>query len=271
MGSRSFAFLAPLAAGAALACIVSEAALADCRAESGAGTAALVELYTSEGCSSCPPADRWLSALPQDDIARGRIVPIALHVTYWDDLGWKDPFASAQFTARQRQWMALNHGGYVYTPQVVLAGRDYPDWSQTRRFRQDVQAVNDTPARARIDLQARPAAGGLEVTAAVSVPRPEDRRHAALFLAVTEDGVSSRVSAGENGGSTLYHSHLVRTWLGPLALGEGDKSVINRTAELPADAGHGTPQASSGPGLLAFVEDLDTGHILQAVAVAACR
>jgi len=253
-----------LLAGAMLACAVSTTR-ADCRAESGPGTAALVELYTSEGCSSCPPADRWLGELPAAEIAQGRVIPVALHVTYWDDLGWKDPFASAEFTARQRRWQAINKGRYVYTPQVVLAGRDDPDWSSAAFWR-DVKAVNDTPARANIVLEGQPQDGGrLAVKATVGLARPDDRRHAALFIALTQDGVSSRVAAGENRGSTLRHQHLARDWAGPLPLGPGAQSVISRTLALPESG------PASTAGVVAFVEDLDAGRILQAVAVTACR
>ncbi len=84
----------------------------------------LVELYTSEGCSSCPPADRWLSQLKgQDDV-----VALAFHVDYWDRLGWKDRFASAEHTQRQAQQQRSNGARFSYTPQVVVNGRDRPSW-----------------------------------------------------------------------------------------------------------------------------------------------
>lgn len=91
---------------------------ATCSAASGPSRARLLELYTSEGCSSCPPAERWLSQLPPDS----GVVPLAFHVDYWDRLGWRDPFAQAAFSRRQR---ARNSKlGWVYTPQVMLDGDD---------------------------------------------------------------------------------------------------------------------------------------------------
>ena len=98
-----------------------------CRAESGAKLVPLVELYTSEGCDSCPAADRWLSmhfpaGRPGDAIA------LAFHVDYWDRLGWKDRFASPAYTARQSDAMRANRAKFVYTPQVVLQGRDFTGW-----------------------------------------------------------------------------------------------------------------------------------------------
>ena len=91
----------------------------------------MVELYTSEGCNSCPPADRWLSTLKADPA----VVALAFHVDYWDRLGWKDRFASAAFTARQAAQQATNGARFSYTPQVVVDGRDRNDWSPRRRGR----------------------------------------------------------------------------------------------------------------------------------------
>src|SRR5437870_929713 len=121
------------------------ASAAECIARSGPGTAALVELYTSEGCSSCPPADRWLSALGQR-FGRDRVVALSLHVDYWDYLGWKDPYAQRQFALRQRKLSQLQRVALVYTPQVVLQGRDFPSW-RASAFDAALDAINAQPAR----------------------------------------------------------------------------------------------------------------------------
>src|SRR5438477_4979909 len=91
-----------------------------CSATSGPRTAALVELYTSEGCDSCPPADRWLSSLGDKGYAPGRVVPLSLNVDYWDYIGWKDPYAQQRFSGRQRKLTQLQRLAFVYTPQVML-------------------------------------------------------------------------------------------------------------------------------------------------------
>ena len=111
---------------AALAAAADAGAAASCRAASGDTTSALVELYTSEGCDSCPPADRWLSQLDgaRDRAMAGRsFVAVAYHVDYWDRLGWKDRFGSADFTARQNEQTRRQQAGFVYTPQVSIQGR----------------------------------------------------------------------------------------------------------------------------------------------------
>ena len=101
---------------------------AQCTAQSGERTVALVELYTSEGCDSCPPADRWLSGLGAQGYVPGRVVPLSLHVDYWDYIGWKDPYAKREFSSRQRKLTQLQKLAFVYTPQVMLQGRDFRGW-----------------------------------------------------------------------------------------------------------------------------------------------
>ena len=121
---------AVLALGASLLATVvtaQAAAPASCEARSGARVPAVVELYTSEGCSSCPPADRWLSTLK----AGPEVIPLAFHVDYWDQLGWPDRLAQPAFSARQRDWQAVQHTRFVYTPQTILNGEDWRGWPGT--------------------------------------------------------------------------------------------------------------------------------------------
>src|SRR3954469_8448481 len=122
-----------------------------CTARSGDKTAALVELYTSEGCDSCPPADRWLSSLGTQGYAPGRVVPLSLHVDYWDYIGWKDPYAKQQFSGRQRKLTQQQRLAFVYTPQVMLQGKDFRDW-RGGGFAQALARINAVPAAARLRL-----------------------------------------------------------------------------------------------------------------------
>ena len=113
---------------AAVAAFAVPASADVCTAKSGREAVALVELYTSEGCDSCPPADRWLSTTFRKGVAGVAAIPLAFHVDYWDRLGWKDRFASPAYTERQYVAMRANHAGFVYTPQVLVQGRDFPEW-----------------------------------------------------------------------------------------------------------------------------------------------
>jgi hypothetical protein len=237
---------------------------AACRAESGPRTAALVELYTSEGCDSCPPADRWLSSLSGRGYTPERVVPIALHVDYWDYIGWKDPYGQARFSARQRKLAQLTRSAIVYTPQVVLQGRDFRRWG-TPAFDEAVAAINARPARARIALSLHGARNGaLDVEASAGLLDARKDGSAALYLAATLGKLVSRVSAGENRGRILEHDHVAFEWLGPLEFGPSGTLSNRLSVPLP-------PRADPAQlGVVAFVQDRSTAEVLQALMRPAC-
>jgi hypothetical protein len=242
-----------------LLCLGPAAEAAQCTAESGAGTTALVELYTSEGCSSCPPADRWLSSLGKRYEPR-RLVPLALHVDYWDYIGWKDPYARREFALRQKKLSALQRMAFVYTPQVVLQGRDFRAWAE-RGFDEAVARINAQPAKAslRLSILAEDA-GGLEVEASA---RAQPSADAVLYIAAYRSRLESQVKAGENRGRILSHDYVVLEWQGPIALGP-DRRVERRRLALVPGAG------PADSGVAAFVQDRRTGEVLQALLRSAC-
>ncbi|MDP2640606.1 MAG: DUF1223 domain-containing protein [Betaproteobacteria bacterium] len=123
---------------------LAPAAFAACDARSGPKTAALVELYTSEGCSSCPPADRQLSRLRQMLDPAAEVVPLALHVGYWDYIGWKDPYAQAAFGERQSGLVRAGQQNTVYTPQFFVGGTELRSWRGG--LRDQVRQLNALPA-----------------------------------------------------------------------------------------------------------------------------
>jgi hypothetical protein len=230
-----------------------------CTAESGPGTAALVELYTSEGCSSCPPADRWLAGL-RERHAPGTLVPLALHVDYWDYIGWKDPYAKREYSLRQRKLSQLQRLALVYTPQVVLQGRDFRGWA-TKAFEQAVARINAQPAKARISLALLGAdQHGLQVETRAEVP--PGMPDAVLYVAAYQSRLESRVTAGENRGRILSHDYVVLEWQGPFRV-QG-RVVERRTLKL-------LPGASpANSGAAAFVQDRATGEVLQALMRTSC-
>ena len=116
----------------------SASSVVTCAKQSPAHSVALVELYTSEGCSSCPPADQWLSGLANEGFTSDKVVPLAFHVDYWDYIGWKDPYASPKFTDRQRQVVEAGRAMFAYTPQVLFNGIDFGDWRNGANFSQAV-------------------------------------------------------------------------------------------------------------------------------------
>jgi hypothetical protein len=231
---------------------------AACLARSGPETAALVELYTSEGCSSCPPADRWLSGIGERYAPR-QVVPLALHVDYWDYIGWKDPYAKREFSQRQRRLSQLQRAALVYTPQVLLQGADFRQWGGSE-FDRAVTRINGQSARASLELEiveARAEAFVLRALAAVA--GPADRPDAGFYVATYENRLESRITAGENSGRVLHHDHVVLEWRGAYALG-------TRQLELAL-----LPKAKiADSGVVAFVQNRRTGEVLQALSLAAC-
>lgn len=183
---------------------------AACRASSPPGTVALIELYTSQGCSSCPPADRWLSRLARE-LPPDRAVPIALHVGYWDYIGWKDPFARREFNARQSKLASANGSRTVYTPAVFVQGRE-ARWSQpTAAFDAELREINRRPAEARIAFR-EVAARDQRVEFVVQADGAGKSGDARLYIALVQSGLSTAVAAGENRGATLANDRVVRAW-----------------------------------------------------------
>ena len=211
-----------------------------CTAQSAAVTPWVVELYTSEGCSSCPPADRWLSSVK----GRRDVVALAFHVDYWNSLGWTDRFSSPAWSQRQREVSARSGARFVYTPQVLLDGRDYRRWPLLR--------ASSQAALLTLRLQREGNRYVADVTRKAGAP-------AALagYWVVTEDGYETPVNTGENAGATLHHDAVVRELLPLASVGNGELSF--------------TPQASTTPSALPrhvvlVITDARTGLPIQALA-----
>ena len=235
-----------------------------CSAKSGPQAAALVELYTSEGCDSCPPADRWLSSLAARGHGTAQVVPIALHVDYWDYIGWKDPYAKAQFSARQRKLAQVQRARIVYTPQVMLQGEDFRAW-HTAEFDQAVARINAMPAGARIALALDSGAtDAFHVDVKAELLGAAAASDAELFLASYENKLMSAVTSGENRGRTLRHDFVVFEWLGPLAFDAAGRLAGRRVLPLLPKA---VPAHS---GVVAFVQSRSTARVLQALMLPVC-
>src|SRR5258707_1217158 len=171
----------------------------------------ILELFTSEGCSSCPPADALLKKL--DDAGRvdnPEIIAIEEHVDYWNRLGWTDPFSSPDWTRRQERYSEAFRRGGIYTPQLVVNGRAELVGSSERQIRQEIsEAAKLSAATVRISsINFTPNSAELMVA---SQRLPGESRSAELWVAVTERGLSSNVLRGENEGRTLVHAAVLRS------------------------------------------------------------
>jgi hypothetical protein len=237
---------------------------AECSAQSPLHTVALVELYTSEGCDSCPPADRWLSSLRARGFGPGRVVPLALHVDYWDYIGWKDPYAKRRFSTRQHKLAKLGRATFVYTPQVLLQGRDFRGWG-SEAFAKAVGEINARPRRANLAVTIRSIGqGGADIELAAELADPGLRNEVAVYAAAYENKLASDVRTGENRGRRLEHDFVVREWLGPMAFAADGRLAVKRTLPLLPEA---DPARS---GVAAFAQNRRTAEVLQALMLPAC-
>jgi len=235
-----------------------------CSLSSPAHRVALLELYTSEGCSSCPPADRWLSNLVTSGFGSDKLVPLALHVDYWNDLGWTDRFSKAGFSQRQREAAQRSRSGVIYTPQVVLDGMDLAGWGNEGRFASNVANVNKSRAAADIRLTTTLTGTTLQLDGEVRVEESSRRDAIGAWVAVFENRLVTRVAAGENGGRTLEHDYVVRTLLGPIAISRDGITKLN--LQLPLDATWNRAKL----GVAVFAQDSATGSVLQATSASNC-
>ncbi len=173
----------------------------------------VVELFTSEGCSSCPPADSLLAELDtRQPLGSAEVIALEEHVDYWDEQGWKDPFSSATWTARQNEYASTLHNGNPYTPQMVVDGTEGFVGSRTGTARQEIEKASSLK-KTKVEIsqvspvQNKSAAFKVSVEKLLSIA-PKDS--AEVILAITESGLHSSVKAGENNGKELQHSPVVR-------------------------------------------------------------
>jgi hypothetical protein len=213
-----------------------------CVAESARERPHLVELYTSEGCSSCPPAERWMSSLAGDASQVG----LEFHIDAWDELGWPDPFADPRWSNRQRTLAERGSAGIVYTPQIAVDGRIWKNW----------------PAKpAPMTATVAPPGLKLAVTRERGIRATVDGDTKTLatyqtFVALTESGLASQVAAGENRGKRLEHDQVVRDFAGPLEFAH---------AEATLDAPPRFEAANAA--VVAFAEN-SAGDVVQVVRLA---
>ena len=167
--------------------------------ESGDMQSSLIELFTSEGCSSCPPAEKWLSGLKSNQDLWKKIIPVAFHVDYWDHLGWRDRFAKPEFTSRQHRYAAAWGGDSVYTPSFVVNGKEWRDW-----FGGNAMPITSTKVGVL-----RVSVGDDGKVSATFAPDIMQARPLALNVALLGNDLESDVKRGENSGHKLRHDFVV--------------------------------------------------------------
>ena len=237
-----------------MSCFLAGAVLTSALAQAGGRehrTPVLVELFTSEGCSTCPPADAVLEELDRmQPVASARIIPLSEHVDYWDHDGWKDPFSSALFSRRQEAYDRRLGISGPYTPQMVVDGRITFNGSNgleaesairnAAQRQKLVMAIEPAPANRSVDIEVKPARPGFPKV-----------RSAVVYLAVAQDSSSSDVLRGENRGQRLHYISILRKLreVGTMNPGSGFRKQVS---------------VGTHPGqhLIAFVEEPAGGKVL---------
>jgi len=225
----------------------------------------LVELFTSEGCSSCPPADALLMELEASRRISGvDIIVMSEHVDYWNRLGWADPYSSDRFSQRQDLYAARLGESGVYTPQMVVDGwQGLVGSNRTGALRAIAAAAGRPKAQVTVALAQpqQPADGSLGLVVRVDrLPQPQAGDSAELFLAITESGLHSQVSRGENAGRRLDHTGVVRS-LTSLGAAEG-KSAFTATPRMRLPSGWDRANLKA----VVFVQERRSGRVLGAAA-----
>ncbi len=207
----------------------------------------VVELFSSEGCSSCPPADTLLARLDHDQpVAGAQVIALEFHVDYWNQLGWTDPFSQATFTARQRMHAYYMNANRLYTPQMVVDGRSELVGSNASGA---ASAIATAARASHVAIKLSRQGDTLSIDAGAAPPA-EGVTH--LLLVTTERGLRTNVTAGENRGETLAHGPIVRTMR---AIGDLTARGLTTQVQQPKKA---------GTNVVVLVEGRDTLHVLGA-------
>ena len=222
-------------------------------------TPVLVELFTSEGCSSCPPADALLQKLERfQPISGAELVVLSEHVDYWNDIGWKDPFSSHEYSERQSAYAAQFGNGSVYTPQMVVDGRYEFVGSDVRRANEAIKEAAMTPkAHVRISIGASDEKAATIRIEAGPLPSTAGSHSAGVFLAIADNSDESQVSAGENAGRRLQHVAVLRelTRIGTL----DESSELRRDIKMDLSS-----RTRAGLRIVVIVQEPDAGKVLGA-------
>jgi hypothetical protein len=226
----------------------------------------IVELFTSEGCSSCPPADSLLAELDaRQPLGSAQVIALEEHVDYWDEQGWKDPFSSASWTSRQYEYAGTLHNGNPYTPQMVVDGTEGFVGSRGGTARQEIEKAAAV-RKARVEISEILPAQNKSIAFKVSVEKllsiaPKDT--AEVILAITESGLHSSVKAGENSGEELHHAPVVREWKVIGVVGKNGEEGFTSQPSVKLDAKWNVENLRA----VVFVQEKKNRRILGAAAV----
>lgn len=221
------------------------------------GINAVIELYTSEGCSSCPPADKWISRYSTASAANDGVVALAFHVDYWNYLGWEDAYSKPEFTARQRLLGAINKQRTIYTPEFFVNSKEA---RRSAKIPAQVASINNTVSTWDLSLTSSTSEESRNVISVnFSGVAKTSSNDTELYLALYENNITRIIKRGENRNKTLSHDFVVRDWIGPIAFENTGHIDYSLAIKFPSDS------KVENTGIAAILLDKNTGLTLQAV------
>ncbi len=226
----------------------------------------VVELFTSEGCSSCPPADSLLSEIDKrQPWSSAEVIAIEEHVDYWDQQGWKDPFSSVVWTERQKEYSAALRGTGNYTPEMVIDGQTGFIGSHRAEAQQEI-AKAAAVRKSKVELSEASPVQNKAVTLRVRVEKPASisaKDSAEVVLAITESGLHSAVKAGENSGHELQHSPVLREMKVIGVAGKNGQDIFEAQPSVKLDSKWNVENLRA----IIFVQEKKSRHILGAASL----
>ena len=260
----AIAVVVTAAAVAAVALALLIAAPARVRAAAPGDGPVVVELFTSQGCSSCPPADRLLTKLGADPRFAGKVLPLSFHVDYWNYIGWQDPFSSPRWSARQNDYARAFRSDRVYTPQAVVNGRSECVGNDERAVLSRISAALAKAPAGEVHLKLAPSGSPVKVGVDARIDRPGARHGLDVWVALYQTGLDTPVRAGENASRTLHNDYVVRRLEKAFTLSAAPGSQRAGEVTLPLDPSWNR----SALGVVAFLQDPVTLEIEGAAAQA---
>jgi hypothetical protein len=248
--------LIALTGGAVLACAIGallfgqRTAFAETSAASE-DTPVVLELFTSEGCSSCPPADELLSRIGAFTTG---VIPLAYHVDYWDSLGWLDPFSSSQWTMRQVEYVRAMQLSGSYTPQIVINGRWQCIGSDPNRLARAIATARAAPPPGVVTVRATPPAAGshkLNVSVSAHIVRTAGDKSLIVLVAIYENGLMAKIDGGENRGHRVRYDYTVRKITPAFELNPAAGSALENELSVDLDPSWKLDHL----GVAAFIQD----------------
>jgi hypothetical protein len=234
-------------------------------AMNSAAKSVVVELFTSEGCSDCPPAEAMALKMEQQVVPGADVIVLEEHVDYWNHDGWTDPFSSVAWTDRQQDYVSKLANGNPYTPEMVVDGESQFNGSDGSKAEAAIQNALRAPQTEVSITEATPDPGN-SGDFKISVGKLEGDANgdvADVWLAVTEDGLHSAVGAGENAGHTLYHAAVLRSLRRIGVAKAGSDAAFNGDARVKLDSKWDRKDVS----VVVFVQDKKTLKILGAASL----